>query len=208
MLELDASPVGPIGCNCVLAWDPATKLGVIVDPGGDFGKIRIAVEARGFKVQALIHTHGHFDHVGATRELQDLWGIPAFLHPDDNVLIDRLDMQTGLFGMPAVLKPRMTPLEAGSKLFGLTVRHTPGHSPGSCILLGESKEGSFVLAGDTLFQNGVGRTDVLGGSHETLVASIRRELYTLPDDTYVIPGHGPSTTIGDEALHNPFVRRA
>jgi len=207
MLNLEAFSVGPIGCNCVLAWDTQTGRGVVVDPGGDADRIRVRVETHGFQVEALLHTHGHFDHVGATRELQDLWQCPAYLHVADNILIESLDMQTGLFGVPRVPVPSMTSLEIGDTIFGLTVRHTPGHSPGSCCLLGDAAEGPFVLAGDTLFQGGVGRTDVLGGSHQDLVTSIRRELYTLPDETYVIPGHGPTTTIGEEARRNPFVRR-
>lgn len=207
MLNLHAFPVGAIGCNCILVWDAQTSRGVVVDPGGDANRIRVQVEAKGFQVEALLHTHGHFDHVGATRELQELWKCPAYLHPQDNILIDRLDMQTGLFGMPRVPKPNMKELRMDETYFGMTVRHTPGHSPGSCCFLGESLEGPFALAGDTLFQGGVGRTDVLGGDHAQLVASIQRELYSLSDETFVLPGHGPATSIGEEAKRNPFVRR-
>jgi len=207
MLSFDTFPVGPIACNCVLVWDGEKGTGVVVDPGGEPEKIRLRVEARGFQVTALLHTHAHFDHVGATRELQELWSCPAYLHADDNYLIEILDQQTGLFGMPSVPKPTMVPMKAGDVLHGLTVHHTPGHSQGSCCFLGDFEHGQVVVAGDTLFQGGVGRTDVLGGNQAELVASIRRELYPLPDATLVLPGHGPSTTIGDEARWNPFVRR-
>jgi len=207
MLRFDTFPVGPIACNCVLVWDPEKGTGVVVDPGAEPEEIQRRVTSKGFQVTALLHTHAHFDHVGATKELQELWQCPAYLHPADDLLILNLDMQTDLFGMPRVPVPAMLPKQAGDVLHELTVRHTPGHSPGSCCFLGDFDKGPVVLAGDTLFQNGVGRTDVLGGDWPTLEASIRRELYTLPDATLVLPGHGPMTTIADEARRNPFVRR-
>jgi glyoxylase-like metal-dependent hydrolase (beta-lactamase superfamily II) len=207
MLNLETFPVGPLGCNCSLLWEPATGLGVVVDPGGDGAKIRKRVEALGFKVTALLHTHAHFDHVGATRELQDLWQCPAFLHGDDTFLIEALPQQTGMFGMPAIPQPEMTGLSAGDRHLDLTTLHTPGHTPGSSCFHGAFAKGKVLLAGDTLFQGGVGRTDLWGGSWELLEQSIKRELYALDDTTLVIPGHGPATTLGEEAASNPFVRR-
>jgi hydroxyacylglutathione hydrolase len=207
MLNLESFPVGPLGCNCSLLWEPATGLGVVVDPGGDGAKIRKRVEALGFKVTALLHTHAHFDHVGATRELQDLWQCPAFLHGDDTFLIEALPQQTGMFGMPAIPQPDMQDLQVGDRHLDLTTMHTPGHTPGSSCFHGEFAKGKVLLAGDTLFRGGVGRTDLWGGSWELLEQSIKRELYTLEDATLVIPGHGPATTLGEEAASNPFVRR-
>jgi glyoxylase-like metal-dependent hydrolase (beta-lactamase superfamily II) len=207
MLNLESFPVGPLGCNCSLLWEPATRLGVVVDPGGDGGKIRKRVEALGFKVTVLLHTHAHFDHVGATRELQDLWQCPAFLHGDDTFLIEALQQQTSMFGMPAIPQPDMTDLQAGDQHLDLTTLHTPGHTPGSSCFHGTFAKGKVLLAGDTLFRGGVGRTDLWGGNWELLEQSIRRELYTLDDTTLVIPGHGPATTLGEEAASNPFVRR-
>ena len=206
MLSLETFPVGPLGCNCSLLWDPTTALGVVVDPGGDGAKIRNRVEALGFKVTALLHTHAHFDHVGATHELQDLWQCPAHLHGEDNFLIEALSQQTGMFGMPAIPQPEMSELHAGDRHLDLTTLHTPGHTPGSCCFHGAFAKGQVVLAGDTLFRGGVGRTDLWGGSWELLEQSIQRELYPLPGATLVIPGHGPATTIGEEAAGNPFVR--
>ncbi|WP_306589869.1 MBL fold metallo-hydrolase [Geothrix sp. 21YS21S-4] len=206
MLNLETFPVGPLGCNCSLLWDPATGQGVVVDPGGDGAKIRKRVETLGFTVTALLHTHAHFDHVGATRELQDLWQCPAHLHADDGFLIDALPRQTGLFGMPAIPQPEMADLNAGDRHGDLTTLHTPGHTPGSCCFHGEFARGRVLLAGDTLFRGGVGRTDLWGGNWDQLEASIRRELYVLDGATLVIPGHGPATTIGEEATGNPFVR--
>jgi glyoxylase-like metal-dependent hydrolase (beta-lactamase superfamily II) len=207
MLNLESFPVGPLGCNCSLLWEPATGLGVVVDPGGDGAKIRKRVEALGFKVTALLHTHAHFDHVGATRELQDLWQCPAFLHGDDTFLIEALPQQTGMFGMPAIPQPQMQDMQAGDRHLDLTTLHTPGHTPGSSCFHGDFAKGKVLLAGDTLFRGGVGRTDLWGGNWELLEQSIKRELYGLEDATLVIPGHGPATTLGEEAASNPFVRR-
>jgi len=207
MLNLETFPVGPLGCNCSLLWDPATGQGVVVDPGGDGAKIRKRVETLGFKVTALLHTHAHFDHVGATRELQDLWQCPAFLHGDDTFLIEALQQQTSMFGMPAIPQPDMKDLQAGDRHLDLTTLHTPGHTPGSSCFHGEFAKGKVLLAGDTLFRGGVGRTDLWGGSWELLEQSIRRELYVLDGATLVIPGHGPVTTLGEEAATNPFVRK-
>ncbi len=206
MLKLESFPVGPLGCNCSLLWDPATGRGAVVDPGGDGAKIRRRVEALGFTVTALLHTHAHFDHVGATKELQDLWQCPAHLHGEDGFLIEALAQQTGMFGMPAIPRPDMVPLAAGDRHLDLTTLHTPGHTPGSCCFHGAFEKGQVVLAGDTLFRGGVGRTDLWGGSWDHLEESIRRELYVLDGATLVIPGHGPATTIGEEAGGNPFVR--
>ena len=206
MVKLESFPVGPLGCNCSLLWDPGTGRGVVVDPGGDAPKIRRRVEALGFTVAALLHTHAHFDHVGATKELQDLWQCPAHLHGDDGFLIEALAQQTGMFGMPPVPQPEMASLNAGDRHLDLATLHTPGHTPGSCCFHGAFEQGRVVLAGDTLFRGGVGRTDLWGGSWEHLEESIRRELYVLDAATLVIPGHGPATTIGEEAEGNPFVR--
>jgi glyoxylase-like metal-dependent hydrolase (beta-lactamase superfamily II) len=198
--------VGPLGCNCSLLWDPEAGTGLVVDPGGDGAKIRRRVEALGFKVTALLHTHAHFDHVGATKELQELWQCPAHLHAGDGHLIDILDEQTGAFGMPPILRPEMAALNAGDRFEGVATLHTPGHTPGSCCFHGDFELGGLLLAGDTLFRGGVGRTDLWGGDWGQLEQSIQRELYALDGRTLVIPGHGPATTIGMEAAGNPYVR--
>jgi glyoxylase-like metal-dependent hydrolase (beta-lactamase superfamily II) len=207
MLKLESFPVGPLGCNCTLLWDPEKLTGVVVDPGGDGARIRRRVEALGFKVVGILQTHAHFDHVGASKELQDLWECPLHLHEDDRFLVDTLDDQTGLFGMAPIPRPLTTPLAPGDHHLGLKVLHTPGHTPGSCCFSGAFDKGGVILAGDTLFRGGVGRTDLWGGSWDHLESSIRREIYPLPDATLVIPGHGPATTVGEEAAGNPYVRR-
>ncbi len=207
MLKLESFAVGALGCNCSLLWDPDTATGVVVDPGGEGARIRDRVEQLGFKVLGLLHTHAHFDHVGATRELQDHWQCPAYLHDADGHLIEHLDMQTGMFGIAAVPRPETVHQEHGERRQGLSVLHTPGHTPGSCCFHGEFERGRVVLAGDTLFAGGIGRTDLWGGSFPQLQDSIRRHLYALDPGTLVIPGHGPATTIGEEAEANPFVRK-
>lgn len=221
MLRIESFPVGPLGTTCILVWEPRSQEAVVVDPGAEAARIRTRIEAQGLRVQALLHTHGHFDHVGATAELQGAYSCPAFIHPEDASLLECLEMQTSMFGLPKVPAPRMEALPEVLPL-GLHWIHTPGHSRGSCTFLGPAAEpegapppgepsctvaGPFALVGDTLFQGGVGRTDVLGGDLQALETSLRDVLYALPDETLVIPGHGPRTTIGEEARHNPFVRR-
>lgn len=207
MLKFETFPAGALGVNCSLVWDPALRTGVVIDPGGDAERIAKRVEALGIQVQQLLHTHGHFDHIGATQALQARWGCPALMHPADDFLLEDLEVQTRLFGMPSVARPAMAPLEPGQVHFGFKVLHTPGHSPGGCCFLGEVEQGAVVFTGDSLFQGGVGRTDLMGGDWGVLEASIRRELYVLPDETLAVPGHGPATTIGREARSNPYVRR-
>jgi glyoxylase-like metal-dependent hydrolase (beta-lactamase superfamily II) len=207
MLTFEFFPVGPISANCALVWDAVKTAGVVIDPGEEASRLRKRVEAIGFKVSAILLTHAHFDHLGAAKELQDLWRCPVYLHPEDTYLVESLGVQTAMFGMKPVPAPSTTDLQAGDTVFGLRTLHTPGHTPGCCCFLGEFAQGPVVFAGDTLFRGGVGRTDLLGGRWEQLEASIQRELYTLEDRTLVIPGHGPETTIGEEAENNPFVRR-
>lgn len=207
MLKFETFPTGALGVNCSLVWDPEAAKGVVIDPGGDAARIARRVKELGFEVVEILHTHGHFDHIGATKELQALWGCPAYLHEGDGYLLEELDTQTRIFGMPKVQRPEVLPLKAGETHFGLKVIHTPGHSPGGCCLLGTVEQVPVVFSGDSLFQGGVGRTDLMGGDWETLEASIQRELFTLDDATYVIPGHGPMTTIGREACSNPYVQR-
>jgi glyoxylase-like metal-dependent hydrolase (beta-lactamase superfamily II) len=207
MLKLETFPVGPLGCNCTLLWDPQKLTGLVVDPGGEGTRIARRVQTLGFKVTALLHTHAHFDHVGATRELQDLWQCPAYLHEGDTFLLDNLELQTQLFGMDPIPRPATSALNHGDLHHGMATLHTPGHTPGSCCFRGEFERGGVVLAGDTLFQGGVGRTDLWGGSRDQLEQSIQRELYPLDDATLVIPGHGPATSIGAEATSNPFIQR-
>ena len=210
-LTIEVHPVGPLQCNCVIWADRAAGRAVVIDPGGEADRILARVAALGCTVAALAHTHGHIDHVGATAELAEATGAPCALHPGDQFLLDALAEQASWIGLPPPRTPRVDraladddAIDAGA--VRLQVLHTPGHTPGSLTFVGDDGAGPLVCSGDTLFWRSVGRTDLPGGDTAALVDSIRRRLYTLPDDARVIPGHGPATTIGAEKRENQFVR--
>jgi glyoxylase-like metal-dependent hydrolase (beta-lactamase superfamily II) len=207
VLQLKTFKVGDLQCNCTLVWNQSTRQGFVVDPGGEPQRIKEEVNSLKIKIKALLHTHAHFDHVGATKELQEFYDCPAFLHEDDDFLIKNLDRQTDFFGLPSVETPNMTPLTESDKFLGIKILHTPGHTPGSCCFFGDFHKGKVILAGDTLFRRSVGRTDTPGGSKDQIKESILKKIYTCPPETLVIPGHGLFTTIGEEQEHNLFVRQ-
>jgi hydroxyacylglutathione hydrolase len=205
-------PVGPLGCNCSIVADEDAKTAIVVDPGGEFERIRAQLEAANLCVTAIVHTHTHIDHVGATAPLQRLTGAEAHIHEADRFLYDMLPVQSALLGLPLPEKCAMLgtladnfSLHAGEVELG--VLHTPGHTPGSCCFVASGSGQRFAFTGDTLFQRGVGRTDLWGGDGRALGKSLKERVMTLPEDTIVIPGHGASTTIGDELALNPFLRR-
>ncbi|UFS71260.1 MBL fold metallo-hydrolase [Geomonas sp. RF6] len=200
--------VDPLGVNCVILGDEKTKVGAIVDPGGDASDILAAVERLGLTVKYIINTHGHFDHIGANAEVKEKTGAELLIHEGDFPMLTRASQWATQYGLSVQDSPHPTSyLTDGMKIEigGLTVEviHTPGHTPGGCSLY--LKEEGIVITGDTLFADSVGRTDLPGGSHQTLIRSIREKLLVLPDDTTVWPGHGPSTTIGRERHGNPFL---
>ena len=212
MLLRETFPAGPLGCNCTILADGDTKEAVVVDPGGDFEKIAEMLRHYDLTVRAIIHTHAHLDHILATRDVKEQFGGDICLHPDDLFLYDGIAMQAAMFGWtvkPAVPVDRFVD-EGDVIAFGkrsATVVHTPGHTPGSvCFEVSVPGEKTLLFAGDTLFRRSVGRTDLPGGDSRTLQRSIKERLYTRDLDALVIPGHGPSTTLGDEARANPFVR--
>lgn len=211
-MKITAFPVGPLGCNCSVIWDEIGKDAIVVDPGGDFDRIREALTKEGLRVAAIVHTHTHIDHVGATAPLQGWSGAEAHIHEADRFLYRMLPVQAALVGVPV---PETCEL-SGDLIDGTTVRagtiemavlHTPGHTPGSVSFLVKDAEGSIAFTGDTLFRMGIGRTDLWGGDGELILRSLRNRLLALDDDTLVIPGHGPETTIGDERRGNPFLAR-
>jgi len=200
-------PVGLLGVNCVILGDETSKEAVVIDPGGDGPEILVRLSKAELRVTAIVHTHGHIDHVGATGELKRVTGAPVYLHQADRPLFEKAAEQAMMFGLPIPQSCSIDhDLPEGARVeFGaltLSAIHTPGHSPGSVSLLIDN----LCFCGDTLFAGGIGRTDIWGGSFETLERSIRERLYTLDRATEVIPGHGPPTTIDAERLHNPFVR--
>ena len=211
-LLLDVFPVGPIQANCVLLGDRDAGKLAIIDPGEEAARIGERVEASGLEPVMVLHTHGHLDHAGGTadlvRRLPD--GIPIGLHREELQLFKGVAMQGRMFGLEVEAPPEPTLwLEHGQRLelggLELEVRHTPGHSPGGVCFVVHGAPQPLVIAGDVLFAGSIGRTDLMGGSFPVLEQSIRDQLYTLPDDTRVICGHGPDTTIGREKAGNPFV---
>lgn len=203
--------MAPLGCNCVILGDEERGVAIVVDPGGEAARILGRLEALGLRCEAIVHTHTHFDHVGATKEVQEATQAPTMIHEDDLFLYQGLQMQLDSFRAP-FRAPAVAEIDrfvadgdtvqSGSLEAG--VLHTPGHSPGSiCLTL--PGERPVLIAGDTLFAQSVGRSDLWGGDGEQLFRSIRKKLFSLPDETLVIAGHGPTTTIGRERRHNPFV---
>ncbi len=198
--------VGPIETNCYILSCADTKKAIVVDPGGDADAIEASVEDAGVEPVLVVSTHGHSDHIASVPEIKERYGIPFALHGDD-LRIAKLSVKEAPFwGMGTIREPKVDRvLAAGDEIaFGRAkgvVRHTPGHTPGGISIVFDG----FVLVGDTLFQRSIGRTDFTGGDLDTLLESIRRELFTLPDETIVYSGHGPRTTIGEEKRENPFL---
>ncbi len=205
-------PAGPLRCNCTILADAATREAIVIDPGGELERIAAIVRANDLIVRAIIHTHAHLDHILGTHDVKQAHGGEVCLHPGDRPLYDAAAIQAAMFGWAP---PPMTAVERwladGDRLtFGAqaaVVVHTPGHTPGSvCFEVAVPGERTVLFAGDTLFRRGVGRTDLPGGDTAQLRTSIRERLYTRDLDAVVVPGHGPTTTLGDEARGNPYVR--
>lgn len=204
----DTVVVGALGVNCFVLGCEATGQGVVVDPGDEAERILAQIRQRGLTIVAIINTHGHFDHVGANRQLAQATQAPLYIHQADVPMLERVAKTAAIYGLPGENSPQPDRLLEDGLLieFGthrLQVIHTPGHTPGGCCLYLEAE--GRLIAGDTLFADGVGRTDLPGGSHQQLVESIKSRLFTLPDQVQVYPGHGPTTSIGHEKRHNPYL---
>jgi hydroxyacylglutathione hydrolase len=203
-------PVGMLSCNCSVVGDEATKEAIVIDPGDEVERVQEILARHDFKVKYIIATHAHIDHVGGLRKLHETTDAPVLMHEADLPLYQNLAAQAAWLGVepPAQVEVEQF-LKEGDRLqwggFSLDVLHTPGHSPGSLSLY-VSGENARLFAGDTLFQGSVGRWDLWGGSEKRLMKSIRDKLLPFPDETPVFPGHGPSTTIGQERDSNPFLQ--
>lgn len=209
---VETFPAGPLGCNCSLLVDPLTKRAIVVDPGGDFERIDARLEALGATVDAIVHTHTHIDHVGATAAVQRKHGARACIHEEDRFLYDLLPVQAAMLGvaLPESVEMEGALVDGQSMSAGaieLGILHTPGHTPGSTTFVVKTPGGTKVFTGDTLFRRGIGRTDLWGGDSALIMRSLREKILALPDDAIVVPGHGPETTIGDERTKNPFLVR-
>ncbi len=200
-------PVGPLAMNSYIFSCKATGAGMIIDPGDDVEHLWQSVQDMNCQLSHIILTHGHFDHILQLKKFQELSGLKAKAHAGDQHLFANVDDMAAMFGLhssgPAEVE---FTLAEGRKIeFGelsFEILHTPGHSPGSVSLIGHG----FAIVGDVLFRDSVGRTDLPGGSFEILTQSIRSKLFTLPDETIVLSGHGEQTTVGYEKRYNPFLR--
>ncbi|MDX2194730.1 MAG: MBL fold metallo-hydrolase [Gemmatimonadales bacterium] len=209
MPELAIVPIpnGQFAENCFLLADVASGEAVVVDPGEEPERFLAAIDARGWRVTAIWLTHAHVDHVAGVARVKAGTRAPVWLHPLDRPMYDRVVQQGAWLGIPVEAQPAPDHALADGMVLrvgphAFTVAHTPGHSPGSVIFVGDG----LVIGGDVLFRGSIGRTDLPGGDLDTLLHSIRTRLLVLPDTTRVLCGHGPETTVGVERLTNPFLR--
>lgn len=194
--------VGPLESNCYIVGDEDTRGAFIIDPGADYRKIKNLIDKNELKPRAIINTHGHGDHIASNED----FGVPVWIHRlDAEFLKDPSKNLSGAFGFLLKTRSASRLLEHGDILaignYTLEVIHTPGHTPGSICLKGDR----VIFTGDTLFCQGIGRTDFEYGSEEDIMRSIKERLFTLDDSYIIYPGHGPNSTIGNERQNNPFI---
>jgi hydroxyacylglutathione hydrolase len=202
-------PVGPLQCNCSIVGDETSREAMVIDPGDDIADILALIRKHSLTVKQIVITHAHIDHVGGAMKLRQATGAPILLNQNDYALLKMLDLQAEWIGMQAPGKVdidhsvgEQEKIQAGSLV--ANVMHTPGHTEGSiCLYFPTEKK---LIAGDTLFAGSIGRTDLPGGSFEKIMRSLQEKVLALPDDTVVVPGHGPLTTVGDEREANPFLK--
>jgi len=206
---LEHLAVGLLQCNCLIIGCENTRDALVVDPGDEADRILEVLNHHGLKLKAILHTHAHLDHVGATHQLQSITGASVALHGEDLFLHSNLKMQAEFLGLPIPTPARIDHFlkdkeEVKVGDLKTQILHTPGHTPGSiCFHFPGEKE--ILLTGDTLFAGSIGRTDLWGGSHEKILYSLR-QLMEFKDETEVFPGHGPVTTIAMERNSNPFLQ--
>src|ERR1700691_3320747 len=202
-------PVGALQCNCSIFGDEQSREAIVIDPGDNIEEILAILARHQLKVKAIVITHAHIDHIGGAAKLKAATGAPIYMNAKDQELYDGLDMQASWLGVePPARTDIDSPARDGDFLtLGDTtfhILHTPGHTQGSISLWipAENK----LIAGDTLFRDSIGRTDLPGGDSRQLLRSIHTKLLTLPETAVVVPGHGPNTTIGREKERNPFLQ--
>ena len=201
--------VGMLQCNCSIFGDETSGEAIVIDPGDDITAIVEILERRKFKVKAIVITHAHIDHIGGAAKLKALTGAPVHMNAKDQGLYDNLEMQAGWLGMETPEKTEIdTEARDGDKLrlgdSDFHIMHTPGHTQGSISIWIPAE--NTLVAGDTLFRDSIGRTDLPGGDGRQILRSIQQKLLKLPEDALVVPGHGQNTTIGREKKRNPFLR--
>ncbi|HEX6907137.1 MAG TPA: MBL fold metallo-hydrolase, partial [Terriglobales bacterium] len=190
--------------------DEGTREAMVIDPGADINDVLALVSKHGLTVKQIVITHAHIDHVGGAMKLRQITGAPILLNQNDYALLKMLDVQAAWVGMASPGKVEIDQeLGEGEKLragsLEANVLHTPGHTEGSVCLYFPAQQ--KLIAGDTLFAGSIGRTDLPGGSLEKIMSSLHQRVLALPDETIVVPGHGPLTTIGEERERNPFLTR-
>jgi hydroxyacylglutathione hydrolase len=202
-------PVGLLQCNCSIFGDEQSREAIVIDPGDEIERIVEVLDRYQLKVKAIVITHAHIDHVAGAHKLRALTGAPVYMNESDRDLLNALDVQAGWLGMATPQRTEVdsaandgTVLRLGNADF--QVIHTPGHTQGSLSIWIPSEE--KLVAGDTLFRDSIGRTDLPGGNSRQLLTSIKTRLLDLPEQTVVVPGHGPNTTLGREKDQNPFLQ--
>lgn len=204
-LRVTVMEVGPLAENAYIVAHPGTGRAAVVDPGEEAEEILRNLAAGGLSLDKILLTHGHFDHVGGVGLLKERTGAPVYVHPEE---VDRMlaaPRQGAMFGLGVRKPPAPDVLVRDQDIVPLAdqqfrVLHTPGHTPGHVAFV----TGELAFVGDLIFAGSIGRTDLPGGSFETLLRSVREKIFTLPDDTVLLPGHGPATTVGEERRTNPF----
>jgi len=204
---LETIIVGPMQVNCYILASGENEPCLIIDPGADERKIRKILERHDLKPGFVVNTHGHFDHIGC----DDKFGVPVYVHKQDVRLLREPKLNlSGFFDMPYQVASEIRALEekdiVGTGGTELETIHIPGHTPGGVAFLVKKPENRVLFTGDSLFCQGIGRTDFEGGNEGLLIKSIKEKILIFPDDTVIYPGHGPSSTIGEEKRNNPFLR--
>lgn len=199
--------VGAIGTNCYIIYCEESHKAAVIDPGGNEKEILSIIEREKLDVQYIINTHGHADHIAANGQIKQATGALLLIHTDDEAMLDNPQKNLSVFMGEAVKSPPADRLlHDNEQIFigsiTFDVIHTPGHTPGGICL----KYGDTVFAGDTLFSESIGRTDLPGGSYSQLINSVKEKLMVLPDQVVILPGHGPETSIGWERKYNPYIR--
>jgi hydroxyacylglutathione hydrolase len=207
---LEILSVGPLQSNCYIVGCESTHQAMVIDPGDEAPRIHAKLKQLDLRLELIFCTHAHYDHVSGLAELKQLTGAKALLHADDFPLYEDLAMQAAWIGLPAPRKTKIDRKLSGNEVlqFGELngqIMHTPGHSPGSCCFI-MTDNIPRLFSGDTLFRESIGRTDLWGGSYDSLLNSLVHKILPLPDDMVVSPGHGPESTLLHERENNPFLQ--